>query len=360
VHRRFYDQRPRLIRDLSCGDKHVYLSLKVRRVDCWRCGKVKTERLAWISELPGYTKRFAFLVGRRCHDTPVKAVAEELGLDWQTVKELDKLYIREQLRRAPPANPTVIGIDEISMGKGQKYRIVVSDLIQGRPIWFGGKDRSEASLDEFFAWLGPKKSKQIRLAVMDMWKAFRKSTRKKGNAPQAKILYDKFHVVAHLQKAMDQVRKSEYARLKGKNRQFIKGHRYTLLSHKRNLSLQGRKGLKVLLAANKRLNTAYVLKEQFEQLWEYKTAGWARRFFERWRDALKWQRLKPFQKFAAMIEKHWDGIVAHCEEENHVMLGFVEGFNNKIRAIQRRAYGLRDEEYLRLKVLSSMLPKIDE
>ena len=168
MHRRFYDQRPRLIRDLSCGDKHVYLSLKVRRVDCWRCGKVKTERLAWISELPGYTKRFAFLVGRRCHDTPVKAVAEELGLDWQTVKELDKLYMREQLRRAPPANPTVIGIDEISMGKGQKYRIVVSDLIQGRPIWFGGKDRSEASLDEFFAWLGPKKSKKIRLAVMDL------------------------------------------------------------------------------------------------------------------------------------------------------------------------------------------------
>ena len=121
-------------------------------------------------------------------------------------------FLREQLRRAPPANPKVIGIDEISMGKGQKYRIVVSDLLQGRPIWFGGKDRSETSLDEFFTWLGPKKSKQIRLAVMDMWKAFRKSTLKKGNAPQAKILYDKFHVVAHLQKAMDQVRKSEYAR----------------------------------------------------------------------------------------------------------------------------------------------------
>ena len=349
-----------MIRDLSCGDKHVYLSVKVRRVDCWYCGKVKTERLEWISDLPGYTKRFAFLVGRRCHDTAVKAVAEELGLDWQTVKELDKLYMREQLRRAPPAHPEVIGIDEISMGKGQKYRIVVSDLIRGRPIWFGGKDRSEASLDEFFAWLGPKKSGKIRLAVMDMWKAFRKSTRKKGNAPQATILYDKYHVVTHLQKAMDQVRKSEYARLKGKDRQFIKGQRYTLLSHKRNLTLQGRKGLKVLLAANKRLNTAYVLKEQFEQLWEYKTPGGARRFFKRWRDALKWQRLKPFQKFAAMIEKHWDGIVAHCAEENHVMLGFVEGFNNKIRAIQRRAFGLRDEEYLRLKVLSSMLAKIDE
>ena len=348
-----------MIRDLSCGDKHVYLSVMVRRVLCWRCGKVKTECLDWLAELPKYTQRFVFMVGRRCHDTPVKAVAEELDLDWHTVKELDKLYMREQLRRAPAANPPVIGIDEISMGKGQKYRIVVSDLLKGRPIWFGGQDRSEASLDEFFAWLGPQKSKRIRLAVMDMWQAFRNSTLKVGNAPQAKLLYDKFHVVTHLQKAMDQVRRNEYARLKGKDRRFIKGHRFTLLSHKRNLSLQGRRSLKVLLAANKRLNTAYVLREQFEQLWEYRVAGWARRFFEHWRESLKWQRLKPFEKFAAMIEKHWDGIVTYCDEENHVMLGFVEGFNNKIRAIQRRAFGIRDEEYLRLKILSCMLPKIE-
>ena len=102
MHAAFYDQHRRLIRDLSCGDKYVYLSLQVRRVDCWYCGKVKTERLAWISELPGYTKRFAFLVGRRCHDTPVKAVAEELGLDWQTVKELDKLYMTEQQDSSDP------------------------------------------------------------------------------------------------------------------------------------------------------------------------------------------------------------------------------------------------------------------
>mgnify|MGYP001792652990 CR=1 FL=1 len=130
-----------MIRDLSCGDKHVYLSLKVRRVLCWKCGTVKTERLDWISELPGYTQRFAFLVGRRCHDTPVKAVAEELGLDWQTVKALDKLYMREQLRRTPAANPKGLGIDALSMGKGQTYRIVGTDLIQARPLWFGGRER---------------------------------------------------------------------------------------------------------------------------------------------------------------------------------------------------------------------------
>jgi transposase len=113
-----------------------------------------------------------------------------------------------------------------------------------------------------------------------------------------------------------------------------------------------------LLAANKRLNTAYVLKESFGQLWDYNREVWARKFFENWRDQLKWQRLKPYESFAEMIDTHWDGIAAYCKPENKVPLGFVEGLNNKIRVIQRRAYGPRDEEYLRLKVLSCMLPEI--
>src|SRR6201987_3919587 len=152
--------------------------------------------------------------------------------------------MREQLRRAGNPAPRVIGIDEIAIAKGHQYRIVVSDLERGRAIWFGGKDRSEASLDEFFAWLGPKKCRNIRLAVMDMWKAFRNSTLKEGNAPQATILYDKFHILMHLGEAMDKVRKREYARLSGQDRRFVKGPRYTLLSHWEDLNAQGRESLK--------------------------------------------------------------------------------------------------------------------
>jgi transposase len=162
----------------------------------------------------------------------------------------------------------------------------------------------------------------------------------------------------HLGEALDKIRKAEYARLTGKQRGFIKGQKYTLLSHPQNLTGTARKNLKLLLAANKRLNTAYLLKESFGQLWDYSREAWARKFFENWRASLKWQRLKPYEKFAAMIERHWDGIAAYCQPENKVALGFVEGLNNKIRVMQRRAYGLRDEEYLRLKVLTSMLPQI--
>jgi len=233
---------------------------------------------------------------------------------------------------------------------------VVSDLVRGRAIWFGGTDRKEASLCQFYQWLGEKKCARIRLAVMDMWKPFRNASN--SRAPQAAILFDKFHVMRHLGEALDKVRKSEYARLKGKKRRFIKGQKYALLSRRENLTLEGRQALQTLLRANKRLNTAYLLKESFDQLWSYKQEAWARRFFDNWRASLKWQRLKAYQKFADMIDSHWDGIAAYCKPENKVSLGFVEGLNNKIRVIQRRAYGLRDEEYLRLKILTCMLPML--
>jgi transposase len=281
-------------------------------------------------------------------------VAKELRLDWHTVKVLDKHYMRSQLARAGTPGPKAIGIDEISIRKGHTYRIVISDLIRCGPIWFGGVDRSEASMAQFYDWLGEKKAKRIHLAVMDMWKPFRNVAQER--APQAAILFDKFQVMRHLGKALDQVRKSEYARLSGKERRYIKGQKYTLLSCKENLSLEGRKALKALLATNRRLNTAYLLKESFGQLWDYEREGWARRFFDNWRASLTWQRLKPYEKFAEMIERHWDGIAAYCKPENKVSLGFVEGLNNKIRVIQRRAYGLRDEECLRLKILTCMLP----
>jgi len=320
------------------------------------CGKVKQEKLPWISDNPFYTKRFVFYVGRRCRSSAVWDVAKEMHLDWKTVKELDKQYMREQLKRFGTPAPRVIGIDEVSIKKGHEYRIVVSDLIRHRAIWFGGVDRSEQSMDMFYECLGLKKIKRIRLAVMDMWKPFRKSARR--NIPGASILFDKFHVMRHLGEALDKVRKSEYGRLSGKERGYIKGQKYTLLSNKENLTLEGRQALKKLLGANKRLNTAYILKETFGQLWDYEKEGWARKFFENWKAALKWQRLKPYEKFAAMIDRHWDGIAAYCEPENKVALGFVEGLNNKIRVLQRRAYGLRDEEYLGLKILTCMLPEI--
>ena len=154
----------------------IYLAVEVRRVQCQGCRMVKQETLPWWADNPFYTKRFAFYVGRRCRSSTIQDVSKELHLNWKTVKQLEKQYMREQLRRAGAPGPKVIGMDEVSIRRGHTYRIVVSDLLRRRPIWFGGRDRSEDSMDLFFQWLGPRKSQRIRLAVMDMWKAFRNST----------------------------------------------------------------------------------------------------------------------------------------------------------------------------------------
>lgn len=285
-----------------------------------------------------------------------KAVAEIEHLHDSTVKKLDKIYVAKQVAKAGMPAPRAIGVDEISVRKGHDYRIVISDLDRGRPIWVGGRGRGEEDLDLFFRELGEKKARRIKLVAMDMWKPFRKSIQK--NITNARIIYDKFHIMRHLNDALDTVRKREYRRVSGDDRTYIKGQRYTLLSRHENLTLEGHRALRKLFKVNKRLYTAYLLKESFGQLWDYQTEGWARRFFDNWRNSLKWQRLEPYVKFADMIERHWDGIVSYCDPENKVSLGMVEGLNNKIRVLQRRAYGYQDEEYLKLKIIAAFLPPL--
>jgi transposase len=134
----------------------------------------------------------------------------------------------------------------------------------------------------------------------------------------------------HLADALDQVRRSEYKRVHEKERRLIKGQRYTLLSHQANLDTEGRKSLQMLLKANQRLHKASLLKESFGQFWDY-------------------------NQFADLIDKHWKGVISDCHLDHKVSLGFMEGLNNKIRVIQRRAYGIKDQEYLMLKVVTSFI-----
>ena len=315
---------------------------------------MKRETLTWLAKSARFTQRFEDLIGKQCRDMTVKRVAALNHLCWDQVWRMDMAYMRRLVEQHPPAQHLeAIGIDEISIRKRHRYAIVVADLVQQRPIWLGGQGRTEQDMQLFFDAMGIERYKTIRLAVMDMWKPFRNVTLRQ--APQAQIVFDKFHVMKHLSDALDMVRRSEYKRVNEKERRFIKGQRYTLLSHKANLDIDGRRSLRILLKANKRLNKAYILKESFGQLWDYNNPTWARKFFENWKAQLRWQRLEHLEKFAAMIERHWDGVISYCQPENKVSLGFMEGLNNKIRVIQRRSYGIKDQEYLMLKVITSFI-----
>jgi len=339
---------------VDAAGTRIYLDFEYWRIHC-PDGGVKQERLAWLSDTRRFTQRFATVVGRQCRELSVARVAEMNRLSWGQVRRLEIAYMKDLLARHPPAKRLrAIGMDEISIRKGHNYAIVVADLDRQRPIWMSETPgRSEEDLARFYSEIGPKRCQHIDLAVMDMWKPFRNST--KCHAPQARIIFDKFHVFKHLGNALDAVRRNEYKRVNDKDRKFIKGQRYTLLSHRANLDADGRRSLRLLLKANKRLHKAYLLKESFGQLWDYNNPVWSRKFFDNWKAQLKWQRLKPFEDFAAMIERHWDGIAAYCQPDNKVSLGFMEGLNNKIRLIQRRAFGIKDLHYLKLKVLTSFI-----
>lgn len=302
-----------------------------------------------------HTQRLEDTIGHYCRSMTVKEVADLYRMSWDQVWRLDMAYMERLSADHPPSKHLrAMGVDEVSVRKGHSYAIVVADLDQQRPIWMSEElGRSEEDMDKFFTAMGVERCKRIKVAVMDMWKPFRNSLR--THSPQAQIVFDKFHVLNHLSRAMDNVRRLEYKRVTGDDKRFIKGQRYTLLSHKANLDMDGRRSLRLLLKANKRLNKAYLLKESFGQLWDYNNPTWARKFFDNWKSQLRWSRMKPFEDFVGLVERHWDGIISYCNPDHKVSLGFMEGLNNKIRVIQRRSYGIRNMHYLQLKVITSFI-----
>jgi transposase len=316
---------------------------------------VRQEFIPWLSNNKRVTQRFAREIGRMCREMSVARVAAMHNLTWGQVRRLEIIYMKELVDKHPPSKRLrAIGIDEVSIKKGHRYAIVVADMDQQRPIWMSrtlGRDQEQ--MDIFFKELGNRQCEKIKIAVMDMWKPFRNSLI--DNAPQAQIIYDKFHVLRHLNDALDAVRRQEYKRASEKDRKFIKGQRYTLLSKETNLNLQAHESLQLLLKANKRLNKAYLLKESFAQLWDYDDPIHARQFFDNWKSQLRWSRLKPYKDFVDLIERHWSGVVTYCYPTHKVSLGFMEGLINKIRVIQRRSFGIQNLEYLKLKIITSFI-----
>ena len=331
----------------------VWLEYEEWRVKCPTTGKATKESITGLLLTRRFTESLADDIGGYADRTSVLEASRRYNVNYKTALAFEKAYLTRKQEYAPAVTPTRIGVDEIRLGK-MGWRVVVSDLDAGRPIWIGGKDRSQESFEAFFLWLGEDKSKLIKLCVMDMWRPYRAALMK--FCPTADLVFDKFHVVAKMSEAMDAVRRSEYARLNGEQRKFIKGQRFNLLANRGSLSRTGREELAQTFKANRRLYTAYLLKEDFDRLWSYKSEAWMLKFWTSWKEGLKWKRLKPFQKVVRMVESHWEGIVSWCRPENRVPLGFVEGLNSRIRKIQARGYGYTDIEHMDLKILTCMLP----
>jgi transposase len=345
--RRVHSRSRRRVRDLPWGEWRVWRVATVQRVRCRRCG-VTTEAIPFVEGKHPYTRRFAEAVARDCEDAAVRRVASKWGLPAPTVRRIDKRALQEWSRRRPRRPLRWLGVDEIFWKKGSCLT-VVSDLEAGEPIW-GGPERKKETLDRFFAQhLPPRRRRAVRAVCVDMWPPYLVSL--KEHLPKAAIVFDKFHVMKHVNDAVDETRRQEFFRQHGRLRAVVRGKRWLFLTRWSHLSRSQRGQLNEAFALNRRLFKAYFLKEQIERLWTYTYRSAACRFFDEWRSSLRWQRLPAFQKLADTLERHLEGILNYCQ--HRVSFGVVEAINANIRSVIRRGRGYRDHEYLILKVQKS-------
>jgi transposase len=342
--REMYDTYEREVRDLPCFEFRTTVVVELYRVRCPDCG-IKTEKVPQLPSKAPFSKRFEEAVGLACESAAVRRVARQFGIAASTVRAIDLRYLKRWAgsRRKPALRH--MGIDEIYLGKKQKFLTVVSNLQTGEPLWMG-PERKKETLDEFFSQqVSAFQRSAIRAACVDMWEPYRQSLEQW--VPQCQIIYDKFHVLQHASAAVDEVQRAEFFRKGGRAREIVKGKRWLLLSRWVHLDRKKKQQLNQLFALNRKLLKAYLLKESLARLWNYTYEGAMLRYLQGWIDQLRWQRLKPMQKLAKMLLDHLEGILNYCRTK--IPMGVVEAVNGNIKSLLRRGRGYRDLNYLLLK-----------
>jgi transposase len=345
-----HDTDERWVRDLPILGADTHLLVHRVRVKCPGCGP-KLEDLSWLDRYARVTARLAEEVARLCKVLPVRHVAEYFRLDWKAVKAIDKGYLGRELGPVDLSGVDVLAMDEFAVRKGHRYATVVVDPRTKRVLWVG-RGRGREDVRPFFDLLGAEGCKRVRAVAMDMNGAYEQEVR--ARCPNAEVVYDLFHVVMKYgREVIDRVRVDEADRLGEEGdkagRKVVKGARWLLLRNRENLKkAEDRVKLDELLKANRKLMTAYVLRDDLRRLWDYRHAGYAAKFWEGWYGRAIRSRIEPLKAFARKLKGYLPGILAHCRHPLHTSL--LEGINNKIKVIKRMAYGFRDDAYFFLKI----------
>jgi transposase len=346
--RSVHDSVERWVDDLPIFEAETRLLVHRVRVACPDCGP-KLEKLSWLEPYARVTVRLAESVARICRFASVKHAADYFGLNWKTVKEIDKAYLDRTLGPVDLDGVTKLAMDEFAIQKGHRYATVVIDPTTKRVLWVG-RGRSREDVRPFFELLGPERCKRIVAVAMDMNAAYDLEVRE--HCPNAEVVYDLFHVVAKYgREVIDRVRVDEANKVKDDKpaRKVIKGSRWLLLRNADNIEKdEDRVRLAELLKANRKLAAVYLLKDDLKELWAYRHTGYAIRFWEQWYARAIRSRIEPLKAFARKLKGYLPGILSHCRFPLHTSV--LEGINNKIKVIKRIAYGFRDDAYFFLKI----------
>ena len=255
---------------------------------------------------------------------------------WGTVASAVDFVVKYGLENRDLSSITHIGIDEISRKKGHQYLTNVYDLKTKSLLW-GGEGRDAETLRQFFNFLGEERASQLQGICCDIWRPYIKVIEEK--APNAVLVFDKFHIVRHLMNAVDQVRRDEIQEKGKEHKELMKHTRYIWLKNPWNLTDNQKSRLSALEQLNLKINRAYLLKEAFRNFWSYSKPGWAEKYLKKWFWWATHSRLKPMRDFAWLIRRHEENILSYFKMPIHN--GSVEGLNNKAKIISHKAYGFR-------------------
>jgi transposase len=318
----------------------VFLLYRMRRVNCKTCGVV-VEELPWASGKHQLTKVYMQFLAHWARKLSWKETATSFRTSWEQVCHAVEYMVSWGLEHRTLAPIRAIGVDEIQYAKGHKYLTLVYQIDAGltRLLWVG-KERTVETFEGFFAMIGEDLSSQIEFVCSDMWKPYLRVIREKCS--QALHILDRFHIVAKMNEALDDVRAAESRKMAQEGHEpLLKKSRWCVLKRKENLTPQQKFRLRDLLRYNLQTVRAYLLKEDFQQFWEYNSPTWAGMFLDFWCGQTMRSRIEPMKKIARMLRAHRELLLNYFKAKKKFSSGIVEGFNNKAKVTMRKSYGFR-------------------
>lgn len=346
--RQVHETTVRRVRDLPLMALQVRLVVPRRRVWCEQCGGPRLEKLTWLGRYQRVTDRLAEAVGQLLESSNILAVAGFFQLGWHTVKTLDKARLGRVLQEPDWSRIHYLAMDEFALHKGHRYATVVVDPIRRQVLWVGN-GRSRETARAFFEQLPAGVAAQIRAVAIDMTTAYELEIQ--AHCPNAEIVYDLFHVVAKYgREVIDRVRVDQANQLRHDKpaRRVIKSSRWLLLRNRSHLDRRQTVQLDELLEANQPLLTAYLMRDELKRLWFYQRPGYAQKAWDHWLEQAQGSGIAALSLFAQRLKTYLHGILSRCRHRLNTSI--VEGINNTIKVIKRRAYGYRDQEYFFLKI----------